>query len=395
MAQNEGPFSKGERLTAVKLNDLAVGRPMTVAGNGFVNRSGGRDAIEIHNPEVMYIRLTEKDTSKTPIRYGWKEVDRLGNPTSTVSATWGNMTDRKAKMTDDYAIELNNQNLSVTDNYIYRAERSPATGEWLFFLRKRSSSGGGVPCVGGLCEKIPTTVQFDVGPQGSGYTGPPGPVYKQFNYETYQKNIVTGAVCLLSRRTVTDDFFFSRKAGSLHPHDINVSISFLKSEGGGLVEIDDVTATLAPYVYYRGGSSWFRSPIPGEACPRLTQEYHTEIVTFTAKTYAAVSVSSASCEQRVFLSKGVRVQCKIKTVQVDYDYRTNPVTGALEVVATSSETYLDVGPYMCDNASPIYSTTATASPRYGSTIDILNSSTSCGGTFVINNWGRTDFSNFE
>lgn len=171
MAEKEGPFAKGERLTAVKLNDLAAGRPMTVAGGGVVNRSGGRDAIEIHKAEVIYIRLTEKDVSKTPIRYGWKEVDRLGNPTSTVSATWGNMTDRKAKMTDDYAIELNNQNLSVSDNYIYRAERSPATGEWLFFLRRKQ----GTPIVLSLsigtqstgCEPVPILVKDGMRAWGS------------------------------------------------------------------------------------------------------------------------------------------------------------------------------------------------------------------------------------
>lgn len=140
MAQNESPFSKGERLTAVKLNDLAAGRPIVVTGDGVGNRSGGRDSIEIHKPEVIYIRLTEKDTTKTPIRYGWKEVDRLGNPTATANATWGNMANRTAKTTTDYAIELNNQNLSVSDNYIYRAERSPATGEWLFFLRKKQGT---------------------------------------------------------------------------------------------------------------------------------------------------------------------------------------------------------------------------------------------------------------
>jgi hypothetical protein len=163
MAQNEGPFSKGERLTAVKLNDLATGRPISVTGDGVGNRSGGRDSIEIHKSEVIYIRLTEKDVGKTPIRYGWKEVDRLGNPTSTVNATWGNMANRTAKMTTDYAIELNNQNLSVSDNYIYRAERSPSTGEWLFFLRRKQ----GTPIVLSLsigtkasgCEPVPILVK--------------------------------------------------------------------------------------------------------------------------------------------------------------------------------------------------------------------------------------------
>ena len=154
MAQNEGPFSKGERLTAVKLNELATGRPIVVTGDGVGNRSGGQDSIEIHRSEVIYIRLTEKDVSKTPIRYGWKEVDRLGSPTTTANATWGNTASRTAKMTNDYAIELNNQNLSVSDNYIYRAERSPSTGEWLFFLRKKQG--------------LPIVLSLSIGTQSSG-----------------------------------------------------------------------------------------------------------------------------------------------------------------------------------------------------------------------------------
>ena len=122
----------------MKLNELATGRPIVVTGDGVGNRSGGQDSIEIHRSEVIYIRLTEKDVSKTPIRYGWKEVDRLGSPTTTANATWGNTASRTAKMTNDYAIELNNQNLSVSDNYIYRAERSPSTGEWLFFFEEET-----------------------------------------------------------------------------------------------------------------------------------------------------------------------------------------------------------------------------------------------------------------
>ena len=138
MAQNEGPFQKGERLTAVKLNELATGKPLSVSGRGVINRSAGHDEMELSTPEVIYIRLTEKDTTKTPVRYGWIEVDRLGNPNATISATWGNITTRTANATDDFAIEPNNGTLSTTDNTIYRAERSLTTGEWLI-----SSGGGG------------------------------------------------------------------------------------------------------------------------------------------------------------------------------------------------------------------------------------------------------------
>ena len=138
MAQNEGPFQKGERLTAVKLNELTTGKPLSVSGRGVINRSAGHDEMELSTPEVIYIRLTEKDATKTPVRYGWIEVDRLGNPNATISATWGNITTRTANATDDFAIEPNNGTLSTTDNTIYRAERSLTTGEWLI-----NSGGGG------------------------------------------------------------------------------------------------------------------------------------------------------------------------------------------------------------------------------------------------------------
>ena len=139
MAKTEGPFQKGERLTAVKLNELAVGKPLSVSGRGVINRSAGHEEIELSTPEVIYMRLTEKDASKTPVRYGWVEVDRMGNPNGTISATWGNITTRTANATNDFAIELNNGTLSTTDNAIHRAERSLTTGEWVI----TSGAGGG------------------------------------------------------------------------------------------------------------------------------------------------------------------------------------------------------------------------------------------------------------
>ena len=397
MAQNEGPFAKGERLTAVKLNELAVGRQFSVAGDGVVNRSGGRDAIEIHKAEVIYIRLTEKDVSKTPIRYGWKEVDRLAGANATASPTWGNMPDRKGKITDDYAIELNNQNLSVSDNYIYRAERSPATGEWLFFLRKRTGSGAPPNgCTDGYCDLTPTTAEFDLGPAPLPYTGPAGPVYKEFNYETYTKNIITGAVCLLRRTTITNNVFFRFKALSLHPHDLRVIVSAPKATGGGYVEIEDVTAILAPYLPYEGGESWFGNPLPGEACSRRTAVSYSEIVEFSAKTYAAISISSSFCTQKIYLSKGVRVQCKIKVTTVNFDWKKNPVTNIWEEFATTSITYYDYGPNLCSGGvSPLYPATVSSTPIIASTIDLLDSSTSCNQNYIRNYWGDAFFSNFE
>lgn len=133
----DGPFQRGERLTAAKLNDLADGRKLNAAGSARINRDTAGEVIQVDDAEIIFIRLTDKDTTKTPIRYSWKEVVR--NTDSSNNTVWLDTT-RTALKTDDYAIELNNQNLSTSDGYVYRAERSPHTGEWLFFLRKRAST---------------------------------------------------------------------------------------------------------------------------------------------------------------------------------------------------------------------------------------------------------------
>lgn len=127
MEAKSGPFQKGERLTAEKLNDLAAGMPISVTG-GALTQTPRSAIVHVDQPENIYIKLTGKNGS-SPIKYAWKQVVRLA------SGAWQD-TPRTANHTDDYAIELNNSNLSTSDGYIYRAERSPHTGEWLFFLRR-------------------------------------------------------------------------------------------------------------------------------------------------------------------------------------------------------------------------------------------------------------------
>jgi len=123
------PFKRGEILTAAKLN-AAIGnsRRLTVAGDGAVSTDADGDVVRVDGYENIYIRLTGK-TGTNPIKYSWTEVFRNAN------GTWSNTTNN-GTTTGDYAIELNNSNLSTSDNYVYRAERSPESGEWLFFLRR-------------------------------------------------------------------------------------------------------------------------------------------------------------------------------------------------------------------------------------------------------------------
>jgi hypothetical protein len=146
METGSGPFKKGERLTAQKLNQLADGVPFTVTGGALTHNPRG-NIVHIDQPENIYIKLTGK-TGTSPIKYGWKEVVRLAN------GTWLD-TARTANYTDDYAVELNNSNLSTTDGYIYRSERSPHTGEWLFFLRRNRKCG-----IDGYCLRLPSTINF-------------------------------------------------------------------------------------------------------------------------------------------------------------------------------------------------------------------------------------------
>jgi hypothetical protein len=126
----QGPFQQGERLTAAKLNDWILRRPgVEVFGEGHVE--GG--VVAVDGRESMFIRLTEKNTANTPIKYGWKRVSRMPN------GTWANLT-HTGNVTNDYAVEINNANLTVNTTTVYQAGRSTTTGEWLF---QQTGGGGG------------------------------------------------------------------------------------------------------------------------------------------------------------------------------------------------------------------------------------------------------------
>jgi hypothetical protein len=122
----DGPFQRGERLTAAKLNAAVTHNPMATAGNAFV--MGG--AVGADESEGIYIKLTASNGT-TPRKYSWQEVFRTAN------GTWQNGT-RTGNYTSDYAIEVNNSTVSTSDGLIYRAERSIDSAEWMF-----AQGGGG------------------------------------------------------------------------------------------------------------------------------------------------------------------------------------------------------------------------------------------------------------
>ncbi len=126
----QGPFQKGERLTAAKLNEWVLQKPsVSVFGEG--HSEGG--VVAVDGRESMFVRLTGKNTANTPIKYAWKRVSRLPN------GTWQDLT-HTGNTTNDYAVEINNANLTVNTTTVYQAERSVTTGEWLF---QQTGGGGG------------------------------------------------------------------------------------------------------------------------------------------------------------------------------------------------------------------------------------------------------------
>jgi len=123
------PFQRGERLTAAKLNEWVTKRP-TVEVFGEGHSEGG--VVAVDGRESMYVRLTGK-TGSSPIKYAWKRVSREAN------GTWSNLT-HTGNVTNDYAVEVNNADLTVNTTTIYKAERSLTTGEWLL---ENAGGGGG------------------------------------------------------------------------------------------------------------------------------------------------------------------------------------------------------------------------------------------------------------
>lgn len=118
-------FKRGEILTAAKLNAAFSDGDITVAGSGAVSRDAGGHVVRVDTPDYMHIRLTDKITANSVVKYAWKEVYRNAN------ATWANTT-HNGTANGDYAVEINNANLPTGGLTVYSASRSPESGEWIF-----------------------------------------------------------------------------------------------------------------------------------------------------------------------------------------------------------------------------------------------------------------------
>ena len=127
----QGPFQRGERLTAAKLNDVVNAiRPVRAGGRAGIMG----DAIVSDETETAYIRVT----GRTGANYSWTEVYRTPN------GTWANGT-RSGNATYDWAIERNNATVTAGLT-VYEAKRSPDTSEWIF---DQGGSGGNVNITSG------------------------------------------------------------------------------------------------------------------------------------------------------------------------------------------------------------------------------------------------------
>jgi hypothetical protein len=127
----QGPFQRGERLTAAKLNDVVSSiRPVRVGGRAGLMG----DTIVSDETDSAYIRVT----GRTGGKYAWVEVYRTPN------GTWAN-TSRTGNTTYDWAVERNNATVSAGST-VYEAKRSVDTSEWIF---TQGASGGNVNITSG------------------------------------------------------------------------------------------------------------------------------------------------------------------------------------------------------------------------------------------------------
>jgi hypothetical protein len=118
------------------INDAFRAMPIELTAEGAVTSKDGRRAsFSVLGEDLFYIRLDNKTTVNSTVRYGWQAVvqDRdTGNWAN--SPRLGNHTD------DGWAVELNNANLAVGAATRYPARLNPQTGRVTFF---QGSGGGG------------------------------------------------------------------------------------------------------------------------------------------------------------------------------------------------------------------------------------------------------------
>lgn len=126
-------FGAGERFNRQSLNaKLAEAGKLKVKGRRVKDRRG--QAV-ISDEEMIYIKITAIGTS--PKRYGWTEMYQNKDTGAWLESN------RTGTIDNDPAFEINNTDV-IVGSTIYRAERSRASGAWLFFSKSGQCPPSGI-----------------------------------------------------------------------------------------------------------------------------------------------------------------------------------------------------------------------------------------------------------
>jgi len=118
------------------INDAFRSIPIELIGEGAATSTDGRRmSFTVMGEDAFYIRLDNKTTVNGTVRYGWKAVVQ-----DRANGAWANSPRTGNATTDDWAVELNNANLTVGASTRYPARVNPQTGRVTFF---QGSGGGG------------------------------------------------------------------------------------------------------------------------------------------------------------------------------------------------------------------------------------------------------------
>jgi len=292
----QSPFQRGERLTAAKLNEWVTKRP-TVVAYGQGHTEGGEICVD--QRETMYLRLTAK-SGTSPIKYAWQQVYRAAN------GTWSNMT-HTGNTTNDYAVELNNTDLSTTDNYVYRAERSLTTGEWLFFSCKCPSSN----CEDGNCTSTPEFICTNFTPEPYSYGDPPLWYKTPGEIEYYDPPFEACKHFEWPNGHSSNSFNIYYKARELAAQSICANVTLGSTEQTTL----SVKPDLEPFMPIISRIEYEKD---GDPCPveSFRQDIETELVDADLITDATLT-SNGSCGFNFTITRKVRITTRSVITTVD------------------------------------------------------------------------------
>lgn len=269
--------------------------------------SGRRDSmIVITKRNDFDIKITGK-TGTNPTFHAWVRVQRRPDH------TWEEMTEKGSTAVDP-AFEY--QGLAADINDIRPAFRHPATGEVLFFLRKRSVIDG---CSGGICVNAPSSIALDFTPifsptspdnwietPGTAYAYPAGSAYAGCTLEEYYGGYTYNAA------------IFREKMSSLLETDVSVSVIRNDCTETRI----DVTSELSGYMPKFEWYTTSGGPPPfGGGCPQIVRREEWDVTLISAERVIEVCMNdSGSCGFDVTLSQRIEFEIEFKSTKTEYFY---------------------------------------------------------------------------